>query len=253
MKLLPALLLLSTLPALADVRVHYLRTGKEEAEEAAFLGRREVESGNPCVLAMKKELEKWAGTTEAKDALAYLKKKEPGISAAGLAWGLRFSASRMEVLVEDTLGTFRKGLVVSNEPGSWKERMRRKECVLPGKKLAALAAEIREPDLLEKCVLRKRKLIEKAEPVARVLKHDVEPSRLSTAWASLGQKGKMAQNLLREDMQVYRDDNASLRGCERGLKRLELEAATSVAVLRELGPDESQARRVEELEAALKD
>ena len=233
--------------------MHYLRTGKEGLEEAAFLGRREVESGNPCVLAMKKELEKWAATKEARDALAYLKKKQPGLSPKGLAWGLRFSASRIELLVEDTLGSFRKGLVVNNEPGSWKERMRRKECVLPPKKLAALAAEIREPELLEKCLLRKRKLIEKAEPVARLLKHDMEPSKLSTAWASLGRKGQMVQNLLREDMQPYRDDSSSLRGCERGLHRLELEASASVAVLREAGTDEIQARRVDELESALKD
>lgn len=253
MKLLGLLLLLLPFPAVADVRVHYLRTGKEDAEEAVFLGRREVESGNPCVLAMKKELEKWADTTEARDALAYLRKKEPGISPQGLAWGLRFSASRMEVLVEDKFGAYRKGLVVSNEPGSWKERMRRKECVLPEKKLQALAAEIHEPDRLEKCLLRKRKLIEKAEPVARLLKHDIPPAKLSTAWASLGKKGKMAQNLLREQMQPYRDDNSSLRGCELGLKRLEQDAATSVAVLREAGTDEGQARRVDALEAALKD
>lgn len=232
------------------IDVVYEKTGKENVEEGLRLGVEEVTGGNPCVLSLRKELTKWAETGEGKNLLEYARKTDTGASADGFT--LRISSSRIELLLGKAEAGRTKGIIISNEPGSWKERLARGDCSLPAKKLAAFAAEIREPDELSRCVLRKLELIDKAAPVAKILNQYVDKEKLGAARAGLAKKGKNLGNLLREDMKLYRSDNASLRSCEKGLRLLEQEAAATVVVMREIPGNLEHERKVDELETALK-
>lgn len=251
--------------------VQYLKTGREDNIAAEKLGQIEVENSNPCVMKMRRDLEKWAGHKEMKDAVAIVSRSFPISPGPRPYLVLRYMNESMELRFEmrgfidndseisskPNLETvkLRRGIFLSNRPATWRERMQEDRCNIKEDQFTALIDELREADRLASCLTRKKELMESAQKISNYLHNYTPVNWIEEARQRLAVQNMPVTELLREDPAVYREGNSSYRECAKGLKLLEEEASASVRVLNEVrevkkGTD-VPARELEDLERRL--
>lgn len=231
----------------APIRVQYARTGRENAEQAEKLGKQEVQNGNPCVSRMSRELEKFSETAEMKEAVAAVMKanKDDSLMPAlvlyymnesmEIRFELRTVAGRDEFgVMHGEKAKYRKGVLINQKSGTWKERMDSGQCTVTERNIAALISEVRDADRLEACKARKVELLDASQKVRNYIHNYMPVNWIDEARRALSQQRYDVTGVLREDASIYREGNDSFRECAKGLRLLEDEAAASVRVLNEV-------------------
>jgi hypothetical protein len=230
------------------VFIEYMKTGREDDAAARKLGEEELNNSNPCVMKMRRDALALGKRAEAREAAVALGNTFDGVKTKPRLV-LHFMHEAMELRYElwsaeekAQWGTvtkpsallYRKGIFITEIPGSWQERLDGDQCHVSEEKFIALVDELREADRRAACMQRKRDLLGASSKIANYI-HQYLP----LAWLDEARRRLILQNtpvgdLLREDTTVYRSGNASFRECQRGLKLLEEEAASSVRVLNEV-------------------
>lgn len=230
------------------IYVSYVKTGTESDEVANKLGLKEVENSNPCVLKMKRDLEAYLSRPELREAVVAVRRNfedprpKPRLVLHYMheAMELRFEMWSAPLKYQDGVVydgehlKYRKAVYVTDQPASWQERLDGDQCHVSEGKFVALIDELREADRLELCKQRKLDLLNTSGKVTNYI-HNYLP----VAWLDEARRRLILQNapvgdLLRSDPTVYRSGNTTFRECQRGLKLLEEEAASSVRVLNEV-------------------
>lgn len=235
-------------PAEVPIYVEYKKTGLENDEAAAKLGQKEVENSNPCVLQMRRDVEALESREELRDAVAMVKKDfdDPKPSPRLVlhfmneAIELRFEMWSKPLKYQDGVVydvehlKYRKAVYITDQPGSWQQRLDGEQCHVSEARFIALIDELREADRLAACKQRKLDLLSSSAKVSNYI-HNYLP----VAWLDEARRRLILQNapvgdLLRADTSVYREGNGTFHECQRGLRLLEEEAASSVRVMNEV-------------------
>jgi hypothetical protein len=150
---------------------------------------------------------------------------------------------------------YRKGVYISDAAGTWQDRLDNDKCHLSEEKFIALVDELREADRLASCISRKQTILDGSKKVSNYLRNYLPLAWLEEAKRHLVLQNSPVNGLLREDASIYRTGNATFRDCQRGLRLLEEDAASSVRVLNEVrevkkGTD-VPAREIDDLEHLL--
>jgi hypothetical protein len=239
-----------------NIEVQYFKTGKENPEEASRLGLIEINEGNPCLLALRREIMAWTKTKTASDAIEEVKKRED-LKLSDIRLVLRASNGSLELLLESRTGIYRAGVVLNSVPGSWKTRMKSGQCSFSNKQKKGFLNQLNEPTLLARCIRRKLRLIDAASPIAVAINIYVPLEKIREARVRLRERSKIFGNLLREKKEIYLTENRNLASCQKGLRLLESESAATVAVLKEIAThstiDESLSSRLERLEETIRE
>jgi hypothetical protein len=253
----------------APIYVSYLKTGRETEDEALRLGATEVENSNPCVLKMRRDVQALEKRKEMAEAIAAVSsgfeqpKPKPRLVLRYIHESMELRFELWSTQVRNSDGSdgpepqkkYEKGVYVTNRPGSWQERLDGEACHVSEATFMGLIDQLREADRLSACMRRKRDLLDSSKKVSNYV-HNYLP----VAWLAEARRRLVLQNapvgdLLREDTAVYRAGNTSFKECQRGLRLLEEEAASSVRVLNEVrdtrkGTDVPE-KDIEELERML--
>ncbi len=231
------------------IYVQYAKTGRERPEQAEQLGKQESLNGNPCVSRMTRELEKFSRTEEMKEAIAAVLKAnndenktyKPNLVLYYMNESMEVRFELRKPAVRDDYGimgaesaVFRKGVGISQRPGTWRERMDTNQCTVTERVFRALIDEMRDADRLETCKARKKELLDASQKVRNYIHNYMPVNWIDEARRALAQQRFDVTGVLREDASIYRQGNESFRECAKGLKLLEEEAAASVRVLNEV-------------------
>lgn len=268
--------LLAALPAQAaeepvPIVIQYERTGRENMEQSEALGAQEKADGNPCVTRMERELEKLAKSKEMGEAVSGLlkthgknKKLKPKLVLFYVNESMELRFELIEGNIRDNMGfivkpagaIYRKAVVLSPMPGTWRDRIKAGQCTVTESSVKALVDELREADRLDACVARKMELLEASRTVRNYIHNYMPVNWIDEARTALARKS-VESSILREDPSAYRAGNSTYRECSRSLKLLEDEATASVHVLQEvratkLDNQDIPVAALEELERKLK-
>lgn len=244
-------LMLLAAPAIAaeiPIHVQYVKSGLETAEQAEVLGREEVESDNPCVSKMRRELGQFAASPEMTGAVNSvikpgdkLERFEPHLVLRYLneSMEMRFEVRKPAVKEEGRIVSkeqvlARKGVLLTARAGTWKERMDNGHCTVTEKNFNALLDAIKEAERLKACVARKVELLAATQKVSRYINEYMPVNWIEEARRKLAEQRYDITGILRRDQTVYSAGNDTFRECDKGLKLLEEEAAASVRVLNEV-------------------
>ena len=232
-----------------QIQVQYVKTGREKEQAAAKLGEVEMANANPCMGQMRRDLlalETRPEMQQAVDAvnhtLNFESKLKPRLVLRYMneAMELRFEMISPAVKGRDGLVAmpesvkYRKGVYISDSGGTWQERLDGDKCHVSEEKFTALVDELREADRLAACVLRKHAILDGSQKVSNYLHNYLPVSWLEEAKRRLVLQNFPVNGILREDGTIYRTGNSTFRDCQRGLRLLEEDAASSVRVLNEV-------------------
>lgn len=235
--------------AVVPVHVFYQQLGTESRDLAETKGKRELDSGNPCVLKMKKEAADWSRTPAFREVTEVVlrdflgeNKPSPHLSlhyrndSIELHYELRSRAERSPDgwVYKPERVVYRKGVMLTTKNGSWKDRLKAGQCRITQKNTVALADELNEAEWLRSCKSRKSELLLASRKVNNYLNAYVPPAWVEEAKATLWKQDIQIGQLLRENVALYQEGNDTSRNCLKGLELLEREAANTVAVLNEI-------------------
>lgn len=241
---MPGWLLLAALvpavPAAAEepvkVVAQYRRLGTESEAAAERAATRELEAGNKCL----RQLVADAGKGSAKGTLIARAAGEVASLHKGALEPrlvLRVSRGAVELHFELLRGgkkLVRNKVELTTTPGTFAQRLERRQCGVSEKQAEALASLVLEPARHERCRKQRGELAKVAAKVSLFL-HDYVPDH----WVSAAKDNTPAPSggaaLLPRSLDDYTKPTKDFDACERRLNHLRADASYTGKVLEEAG------------------
>ena len=231
---------LSAAPAAADepvrVMAQYRRLGTESDASAEKAATRELEAGNKCL----EQLVADAGSRSAKGspldrAAGEVASLHKGKLESRLV--LKVSHGAVELHFELVRGgrkLVREKTELTSTPGTFAERIERKECGISEKQAASLANLVLEPARLERCRRQGEALAKVASRISLFPHYYVPDHWVAAAKDNLPVPAGGAA-LLPRDLAEYTKRSKDFEACARRLERLRADAGYTGKVLEEAG------------------
>lgn len=216
------------------VVVQYRRLGTENDAAAERAAAREIEDGNKCLQQLAADANTAAGKGTAIDRaageVASLHKGRPERRLV-----LRVSHGAVELHFELVRGgkkLVRNEVELTSTPGSFAQRLERKECGVSSVQAAALADLVLEPARQERCRRQRGELAKVAGKIALFL-HDYVPDHWVSAAKGNTPPPTDGAVLLPRSLADYTKPTKGFEACERAFTRLRADSAYTGKVLEE--------------------